>query len=128
MAGAPQNTDVTVSFADSGSTHTLPVPRDGWGHVHPPLLPPPLADTEAFPNGAAAGVVTSAGAGSMPAHGFPLWPGALATVLVSPVTQLTTSPTTLWEQSPLANVSPWFVHQRATNTHTHLEYLDCGWF
>lgn len=94
----------------------------------PRCFPPPLVDTEAFPNGAAAGAVTSAGAGSMPAHGFPLWPGALATVPVSPVTQPTTSPTTLWEQSPLANVSPWFVHQRATNTHTHLEHLDRGWF
>lgn len=48
-AAATQNTDVTVSFVDSGSTPTPPVPRDGWGHVHPPLLPPTPCGHGGFP-------------------------------------------------------------------------------
>lgn len=86
VVGAPQNPDAAVSFADLGISRTSRcTARRGPRAPRGALTPSCEKRRLALPEGAVAGVGTSARAGNVPARGasLPGW-GALATVWVSP--------------------------------------------
>ena len=112
VVGAPQNPDAAVSFADLGITRTSHCTARRGPRAPRGALTSSCEEWRlALPEGAVAGVGTSARAGNVPARGASL-PGweALATVWVSPMAQPTAGPTALWEQSrpgrPLADAAP----------------------